>query len=28
MLRARELASDADERLWGPATRLWARSHE
>lgn len=28
MLRARELASDVDERLWGPATRLWGRSYE
>lgn len=25
MLRSRELESDVDEHLWGPATKIWAR---
>lgn len=28
MLRARELESDVDERLWGGGTKLWMRHHD
>lgn len=27
MLRARELESDVDQHLWGPATKVWGRAH-
>ncbi len=27
MLRARELESDVDQDLWGPATKVWGRTH-
>lgn len=27
MLRSRELDSDVDEHLWGPATKVWGRAH-
>ncbi len=27
MLRSRELESDVDEHLWGPATKVWGNAH-